>query len=350
MKIEKIGLFVLGMTLVVNAKAQEKDAKSNKDIDKKEKAKINAEEVFAKADIDKNGNLTFNEFSIKNGSDEKAQKQFAKMDANRDELVSKVEFHDFHNSNGKGKNMTYEEEFAKKDFNKDGLLTADELVKISGDKEKVHAKIAEMDSDNNEMISKDEFISFKRSKEIQKQMPKPTLEETFKALDKNQNGTLAWEEFLTEENDKASAQNKFNEVDLNKDGRIPFSEFKQFKDEKEAKRNQRLLKPDSYFAEMDADKSNGIDLQEYIKFAQKESKMVLDEAGTEKQMLSESKKFEKKDKDGDGLISKEELAAWAKKQLEKDAKRKEDDKIARRRAQEAKEAKENAKPTIGTQR
>lgn len=318
MKIEKIGLFVLGMTLMLNANAQDKEGVSGEKGKKNEEPKMNAEDFFAKADFDANGFLTLEEYTGLLPEDKKAASEFKKIDADGDKLISKIEFYTFQTSAKKAEKekKTDKELFGEKDKNGDGVIDFEELVKEYGDKIKAETKLTKMDTDKNKKITMEEFSVYQQTKGT-----RPSAEERFKRIDVEGDGCITTSEFLASGDERSEAYEKSKEMDYNLDGKVTLDEFIKYDAEKEAKRIEQLNNPDKYFAELDSNKDKSITLDEYLNQGKKKDKDPKQPVGSnnEKKVQGLTKKFGKIDANEDNKISKEELADWSKKQLKKDS-------------------------------
>jgi Ca2+-binding EF-hand superfamily protein len=321
MKIEKIGLFVLGITLVVNANAQDKDTKSSKEGDKKENRKINHEDFFAKTDLNEDGNLTLEEFYKALSDEKKADSKFKKIDGDGDKLISKLEFYTFHSAENKTEKekKTDKELFGEKDKNGDGFIDLEELVNENGNKIKAETKLTKIDTDKDKKISIEEFLVHQQTKGI-----RPSPAERFKRIDVEGDGCITTSEFLASGDDRSEADEKSKEMDYNLDGKVTLDEFIKYDEEKEAKKKDQLNNPDKYFAEWDTNEDKSVSLEEYLNQGQKKVKdQKRPSVSTNKKKVQDlTKKFGKIDDNDDSIITKEELANWSKKQLKKEEEQK----------------------------
>lgn len=132
--------------------------------------------------------------------------------------------------------VEYRKIFQKFDKNSDGRLSREELIQGFGEimspgeaKEEVNRLIDSIDSDKNNYIEFEEFLSaFMDKKKLFKE---ENLKETFKLFDKDDSGSITIDEVKSIMGGKAIVKNQvwdeiLSDVDQNSDGKISYEEFK----------------------------------------------------------------------------------------------------------------------------
>jgi len=170
-----------------------------------------------------------------------------------------------------------QKQFAKADVTGDGVLTGDEILK---------GWIEKYDLDLDGKITKAEFLEVS-TRPPKLRHPTPLRDAAWRAktdmmiFDKNKDGLIAREEYPGD-------QGKFRRYDKNKDGSLDASELLAMCEDEIADIRKKMEKPDRYdfLVLFDSDKDNNVTLDEYD---------------------GPMDAFKKFDKNGDGVVTYDEL-------------------------------------------
>ncbi len=222
------------------------------------------------------------------------KQRFREADLDGDGQLSFEEFQAEHGQRGR---MPTQHRFERMDTNDDGYLQRDELQAMRarwserfGDKRLPDERFDAKDLDGDGKLSLAEFNAGE-------------LERRFRSADANSDGYIQFEEaramhhrMRERRHDGPRPQERFGEIDLNSDGRLSFEEFKAGHDSRGPMRMSRI------FEQADANADGYVVMEEM-------QAMHAQRPGPRDHDRPCEERFSKADTDGDGKLSLEELQA-----------------------------------------
>lgn len=253
----KLSCFLLTSVIAFGAEPVDRAPKGPEDMPPRDRP--NPREAWREADADKNGSLSFSEFStlprIEKLPEDARRKLFERLDKNNNGAIDAPELHPAKEDGRDGRGRF--PRLAELDGNKDGKIDFEEFHKAKGfegmAEERLRKIFNRMDKNEDGFLTpedrpKDEhrpnFRNWDKNGDgavdleefkatpMAKDTPAEELEKRFRHLDRNGNGKLEGEELapqrrgVDQPKERREGRVDFKRLDANGDGAVDFEEFK----------------------------------------------------------------------------------------------------------------------------